>query len=93
MKDYKKCLKASRILNIKNYLKRREIDVDCLKEDKKELIMKRIILKMQLTFKSVTHNVFTEEINKIVSKSNDNKRTQSIDSIKTYAHEMSKELV
>ena len=48
---------------------------------------------MQLTFKSVTHNVFTEEINKIVSKSNDNKRTQSIDSIKTYAHGMSKELV
>ena len=86
-------LKGISNFKYKNYLERREIDVDCLKEDKKELIMKRIILKMQLTFKSVTHNVFTEEIDKIVSKSNDNKKTQSIDSVKTYAHGMSKELV
>ena len=37
-KDYKKCSKPSRILNIINYLERKETDVDCLKEDKKELI-------------------------------------------------------
>ena len=86
-------LKGISNFKYKNYLERREIDLDCLKEDKKELIMKRIILKMQLTFKSVNHNVFTGEINKIVSKSNDNKRTQSIDSVKTHAHGMNKELV
>ena len=34
-KDYKNCLKASRIIDIINYLERKEIDVDCLKGDKK----------------------------------------------------------
>ena len=34
-KDYKNCLKASRIVDIINYLERKEIDVDCLKGDKK----------------------------------------------------------
>ena len=29
---------------------------------------------------------FTEEIDKIISSSNDDKRMQSIDSIETYAH-------
>ena len=36
--DYKNCIKASQILNIKNYLQSKQIDVDCLKEDKKEFI-------------------------------------------------------
>ena len=36
---------------------------------------------------------FTEEINKIVLSSNDNKRMQLIDSIETYAHGTSKYLV
>ena len=33
--DYKNCIKASQILNITNYLQSKQIDVDCLKEDKK----------------------------------------------------------
>ena len=36
-KDYKKCLKASQIEN-RIYLEKKEIDADCLKEDKKEFI-------------------------------------------------------
>ena len=36
--DYKNCIKASQILNITNYLQSKQIDVDCLKEDKKEFI-------------------------------------------------------
>ena len=36
---------------------------------------------------------FTEEINKIALSSNDDKRMQSIDSIKTYAYGASKDLV
>ena len=32
------------------------------------------------------HNVFTEQINKIALISNDDKRMQSIDSIKTYSY-------
>ena len=36
------------------------------------------------------NNVFTEEVNKIAVSSNDDKRTQLIDSTETYAYEMSK---
>ena len=38
------------------------------------------------------HNVFTEVINKIALRSNDDKRMRSIDSIKTYAYGTSKDL-
>ena len=38
LRDYKICLKASQIENMINYLEKKEIDVDCLKEDKKEFI-------------------------------------------------------
>ena len=48
---------------------------------------------MQQRFKSKTHNVFTEEINKIALSSNDDKRIQSIDLIEKYAHGTSKDLV
>ena len=48
---------------------------------------------MQQRFKSETHNVFTEEINKIALSSNDDKRIQSIDLIEKYAHGTSKDLV
>ena len=51
------------------------------------------ILKIQQRLKSRKHNVFTEEINKIALSSNDDKRIQSIDSIKTYACETSKDVV
>ena len=39
------------------------------------------------------HNVFTEEINKIASSCNDDKRIKSIDSIETYSNRMSKDLL
>ena len=51
------------------------------------------MLKTQQWFKSERHNVFTEEINKIALSSNDDKRIQSIDSIKTCAYGTSKDLV
>ena len=76
-------MKASQIENIKNYLERKEVDVDCLKEDKKEHIKNRIILKTQQRFKKERHNIFTEKIIKILLISNDDKRLQSIDSIET----------
>ena len=41
-----------------NYLQRKENDIDCLKEDKKEFIKNRLILKTQQKFKSERHNVF-----------------------------------
>ena len=76
-------MKASQIENIKNYLERKEVDVDCLKEDKKEHIKNRIILKTKQRFKKERHNIFTEKIIKILLISSDDKRLQSIDSIET----------
>ena len=52
---------------------------DCLSNDK-------IILKSQQRFKSGHHNVYTEEINKIALRSNDDKSLQTSDRIKTYPY-------
>ena len=52
---------------------------DCLLNDK-------VILKLQQRFKSDHHNVYTEEINKIALNSNDDKRLQTCDRIKTYPY-------
>ena len=49
-------------------------------------------MKKQQRFKSKKH-VFTEENNKIALSLNDDKRIQSIDSIETYAHGTSKDMV
>ena len=45
-----------------------------------------IILKSQQRFKSYHHKVYTEEINKIALISNDDKRLQTFDKIKTYPY-------
>ena len=52
---------------------------DCLFNDK-------IILKSQPRFKSDHHNLHAEEINKIALSSNDDKRLQTSDTIKTYPY-------
>ena len=58
-KGTKKCVIKHRLM-VKNY-------TDCLFNDK-------IILKSQQRFKSDCHNVHTEQVNKIVLSSNDDKR-------------------
>ena len=92
-RDCKKCLKASQIENKINYLEKKKIDLDCLKEDKKEFVKNKLILKTQQRFKSERHNVFTEVISKIALSSNDDKRMQSIGSIETYAYGTRKDLI
>ena len=52
---------------------------DCLFNDK-------IISKSKQRFKSDCHNVYTEQINKIVLSSNDDKRSQTFDKITTYPY-------
>ena len=52
---------------------------DCLLNDK-------IILKLQHRFKSDHHNVYIEEINKTALSSNDDKKFQTSDRIKTYRY-------
>ena len=52
---------------------------DCLFNDK-------IILKSQQRFKSDQHEVYTKEINKIALSSDDDKRLQTFDRVRTYPH-------
>ena len=78
-------MKKSQTNNIINYLEKKEIDGDSVKEIKNYKNFKR--------FKSERHNTFTEEINKIALSSNDDKTMQSIDSVETYPHGMSKNLI
>ena len=63
------------------------------KEDKKEFVKNKLILKTQQIFKSERHNVFAEVISKIALSSNDDKRMQSINSLETYAYGTSKDLI
>ena len=50
---------------------------------KDSLFNNKAILKSQLGFKSDRHNMYTEEVNKIALSSNDDKRSQTFDSIHT----------
>ena len=61
--------------------KKRELMFENYKDS---LFNNKIILKSQQRFKSYNHNVYTEEINKITLSSNDDKRLQISDRVKTY---------
>ena len=75
-------LEAAQIENKIKHLEKNEIVLNSSKEDKKEFVKNnKLILKIQEKLRSETHNVFTEEIKKIALSSNDDKRTQLIDSI------------
>ena len=58
-------------------------------ENYKDSLFNKIILKSQQRFKSDHHKVYTEEVNKIVLSSNDDKRIQTFDKISTYPHGVS----
>ena len=88
--DYKNWLETAETENKINPLEKNNIDVDCLKEFVKN---NKVILKTQQRFKNKRHNVFTEEINKIVLSSNDDERMQSIDLIEACAYGTSKYLI
>ena len=90
---YKSCLEAAQIENKINHLEKNKIDVDSLKEDHKEFVNNKLILKIQQRFRSEKQNVSNEEINQIALNSNDDKRIQSIDSTETNARGTSKDLL
>ena len=60
---------------------------------KKQNNKNKLILKSQQRFQNQLHNNFTEKIIKIALISNNDKRMQSIDSIKRYEYGTSKVLV
>ena len=53
------------------------------------LLSNKIILKSQQRFKNKVYNVYTEEINKIVLSSNDDKSLQTFDRITSYSYSAS----
>ena len=56
-------------------------------ENYKESVLKnKPTLRSQLRYKSDGHNVYTEEINKIAIRNNDDKRLQTFDGITTYQY-------
>ena len=64
-----------------------------MKKKKKKNNKNKLILKSQQRFQNQLHNNFTEKIIKIALISNNDKRMQSIDSIKRYEYGTSKVLV
>ena len=89
--DYQNCLEASQLVNEINYIQKNKTDIDNIKENHKEFIKSnKSILKIQQKFKNERYNVFTEEINKITLRSNEDKRMQSIELVETYAYGISR---
>ena len=72
----------SRIFNKINFLERKRTDKDCFKEDKKELIKKKIILKTQQRLNSERH-IMPSNVQIYFKSSNDDKRMPSIHSVET----------
>ena len=61
--DNENCLEAAQIENKINHLEKNKIDLDSPKEFMKN---NKLIVKTQQRFRSGRHNVFTEEINKLL---------------------------
>ena len=70
-KGTKKCVIKREII-FENY-------TDCLSNNKN-------VYRSQQRFKSYNHHVYTEEVNKTALSSNDDKRLQTSDRIKTYPY-------
>ena len=68
--------------------------MDILRENHKTFLKNnKLILKSQQKFRSVKHNVFTEEVNKIALTVYSDTKMQSVASIETYAYGARKDLV
>ena len=90
--DYKSCLKAIELEHKINHLEKNKSDVGSFKDDHKEFINNKCISKSPQRFISKRY-LFPEEVNEINLSSNDDKITQSIDSVETFAYGMSKDLI
>ena len=92
--NYNNFLEATQLDNKIKYLEKSKINRDSIKKNHKKFIRNsKLILKTQQRFKNERHSIFTEEFNKTVLSSNDDKRIQTFDSIETCAYGTSKDLV
>ena len=86
MQDYKSRFEATQLENEK-HLNNGKINVQVIIENHKEFIKNnKIILRSWQRFKSQTHSVFIEAINKMALSLCNDKIIQSIDSIETYTY-------
>ena len=86
-------MEETQLDNKLKYLEKNKTDKDSIEKNNEISKNNKAILKTERRLKSERHNVFIEESNKITLSSNDDKRMQSIDLIKTYAYGTSKYLV
>ena len=75
-------MKRKKLKEWKVYKKRRLM----FENYKDSLFNDKTKLKSQLRFKSDHHDVYTEEVNKISLSSNDDKRLEPFDRVKTYPY-------
>ena len=75
-------MKRKKLKEWKVYKKRRLM----FENYKDSLFNDKTILKSQLRFKSDHHDVYTEEVNKISLSSNDDKRLEPFNRVKTYPY-------
>ena len=57
------------------------------------LFNNKTVYRSQERLKSYYHDVYTEEVNKIVLSSNDDKKLQTSDKIATYPHETNEMMI
>ena len=75
-----------------NELQKNKLDVDSFRENYKEFIKSnKLILKLQKVFRSQKHNVLTEQFN--MNCPNNDKRIQSLYSIKSYTYGTNKTII
>ena len=90
-------MEATKLEDKINQLGKNKIDEDNVffyKRKHREFIKNnKLVLKTQKRFISERHNIFIDEINKIVLSSNHDQRMQSINSTETNANETRKNLV
>ena len=75
IENYEKCLEATQFEKKIRHIEQTQINVDCLKKDHEEIIIKNnVILKTQQIFNFERQNILIKEINKIDLSSNDGKK-------------------
>ena len=92
----KNCLEVTQLDNKMKDLKKNTINIEIIENIeviKNSQKNNKLVLQTQQRFKSKSHNVSTEEIDKISLSSNDDQIMQSIDLIETHASGKSKYLV
>ena len=88
---YKHFLEATQLESKINQLEKNKVDMDILRENRKEFIKnmelkQRFRSKKQQRFRSKKHNEFTEEVTKAVLRANKDKKNTIKRFNKTYPH-------